>query len=585
MIDALKNILRPKEVGEEYDTAKHVFTPPSASDCGRTAKDVIEKWDIVKQGNKTEMEAHVLHDSHMETWVRSLPKLHGTQEALWKVFSNPIHDKDALTARQDVFKSYNPSTNNEWGDLQQYEPDVMWALKLPAVDKTWPLPLLFPQWFGLRWINKSPLLLDLYHFYRMYFLPSSHLLYPLTLIIGPWWYVRTKMKWEIPFKMYLNLVKQVVWEMVRVDSRFPKQVLAKIITLCVYGGLYLYGLIQSVDLSIMIRTIRKQLMTRLRNIHAFISKAKALWSNNSEIASNLMAHWNLPTELATVTLSKSFQGVFELFKGTHKATFGTLLRQVYVLEMASVISTFIRSGTYCMVQWGTTTKFYGAGHPCLPKDQQRNPCSLAKNIIITGPNAAGKTSYARSILANSLLAQSFGIAFATKAVVQPVQMMSSFMRIGDVIGSYSLFEAECDRCKEMMNKAQLSLKQNSHVLLFLDEPMHATPPIEGAATTMALLKSLSNYPNVRTVTTTHYHSATQLQTLHPERFVNVSMEAQIHNTPDTMPSTAIQFTYLLSKGPSFQSIAIEMLKKEAFLPNFIDDAIEFKNKICRIDNK
>lgn len=52
------------------------------------------------------------------------------------------------------------------------------------------------------------------------------------------------------------------------------------------------------------------------------------------------------------------------------------------------------------------------GHPALSPEQQRNPIRLDKNIIVTGPNAAGKSTYTRSILTNQLLAQTLGICYA-----------------------------------------------------------------------------------------------------------------------------------------------------------------------------
>jgi DNA mismatch repair ATPase MutS len=117
--------------------------------------------------------------------------------------------------------------------------------------------------------------------------------------------------------------------------------------------------------------------------------------------------------------------------------------------------------------------------------------------------------------------------------------------------------------------------QPAPTLLFLDEPMHATPPTEGAATAMALVHYLAKYSHVRLMITTHYHLLAELERRWPEGFRNISMEAT---------TNPISFSYRLQAGPSFQSIALEMLEKDAFPDALLKDAIEIKNKICMFEN-
>jgi DNA mismatch repair protein MutS len=240
----------------------------------------------------------------------------------------------------------------------------------------------------------------------------------------------------------------------------------------------------------------------------------------------------------------------------------------------------VKNAQFCFVKWRGNARvpllrpfaeLRDMGHPALFKDQQRNPVSLSKNMILTGPNAAGKSTYVRGILANLLLAQTFGIANARTATLSPVKTIASLMRVQDIVGTQSLFEAECRRSLELIRIAE----EGHPVLFFLDEPMNATPPTEGAATAMALVKYLATFPNVRLITTTHYHLLAELETVAPKRFRNISMEAS------TQP---IRFTYKIHPGPSFQSIAIEMLEKDAFPEALLKDAIEIKNKICRVEN-
>jgi DNA mismatch repair ATPase MutS len=209
------------------------------------------------------------------------------------------------------------------------------------------------------------------------------------------------------------------------------------------------------------------------------------------------------------------------------------------------------------------------GHPLLSERQIRNPIDLSKNLVITGPNAAGKTTYMKAVCINLLFSQTMGIVCARKAFIQPVHAISSFVRIHDDVGKESLFEAEVKRCAQIIQQASRGLK----AVYFLDEPMHSTPPIEGAATAMSVIKYLGKMNHVRVLATTHYHQLTKLETELPTIFKNISMEAL-----DT--KKGFMFPYRLCSGPSFQCIALEILKERDIPDEVVRTAIEIKNKIC-----
>lgn len=572
------NYLRSKELQQQYQDIQKIYQHPTDFEMSQQIETIQSEF-IQSSVDSIAMEPHVLQDSQLESWIHSMPILKGTRQFIWNQVKTPTYNTNILKMRQRVIHDYKPNTHNDWDSLVSIEKDILWALHLPPLEKSWPLPLLYPQWFAIRWVNHTPKLLELYHLYRIYGAPLSHFVYPLTLLIGPWWYIRTKLKWNITWTYYINLIKNLLIELVKFNGN-PKEILYKVVTLAVYVGLYIYDLIQSFDIAHMLYNVRRQLYEKLNNIHTFIRKAKSLWEENPHVCENTMKIWNLPSSLPSISLSTSIQGIYTLYKNKSvQSQLRQLLNQVYVLQSIHTMSHYQKENSKItsFPQWNTSepTRMYGMGHPCLPKHQQRNPFLLEKNLIMTGPNAAGKTTYVRSVLANYIMAHSFGICFAKKSWIQPVQILSSFMRVQDVIGSMSLYEAECQRCKELIEKAETSEKP---VLFFLDEPMHATPPIEGASTAMALAKYLGQMKHVKLIITTHYHVLTKLESLIPSQFHNISMEANMMNS-------MIGFNYRLKSGPSYQSIAIEMLEKDAFPESMLNDAIEFKNKICRVENK
>jgi hypothetical protein len=573
------NYLRSKELQQHYQELQKLYQSPNELDVHRQIEKIQTEM-IPPSIDLITMEPHVLHDSQLESWIHTLPTLKGTQQFIWNQIQHPTSNTHVLKMRQRILFDYKPNDPQTWESLKSLEQDVLWALHLPPLEKTWPMPLLFPQWFAIRWVNHAPKLLELYHLYRIYGAPLSHFVYPLTLLLGPWWYLRTKLKWNVTWSSYIKIIKTIFMELIRFRTGNPKEMVYKLVTFVVYVGLYIYGLIQSFDIAHMLYTVRKQLYQKLQNIHTFIQQAHRIWQDNPSVCENTMTLWNMPSSIPRISLSSSIQGIYRLYKDSSTQThLKQLLNQMYILNAMHTMSFYQKSNASItsFPQWSQqeATRLYGMGHPCLPKQQQRNPLLLENNLIMTGPNAAGKTTYVRSVLANYIMAQSFGLCFAKKSIIQPVKLLASFMRVQDTIGSMSLYEAECQRCKELIDKAE---KTSDPILFFLDEPMHATPPIEGASTAMALIKHLGQMPHVKLMITSHYHVLTQLETLHPNHFHNISMEAYIQNKQ-------IYFNYQLRSGPSYQSIAIEMLQKDAFPESMLKDAIEFKNKICRVENK
>jgi DNA mismatch repair protein MutS len=148
------------------------------------------------------------------------------------------------------------------------------------------------------------------------------------------------------------------------------------------------------------------------------------------------------------------------------------------------------------------------------------------------------------------------------------------MRISDNLGTKSLFEAEIQRCNELIKYAEEISFNNQNALFFFDEPMHSTPPIEGTATTIAVSEYLSKLRGIRLLLTTHYFEVTTLENKYPKEFKNLSMEAI------PLPNNKFKFPYLIQQNPSYQCIALELLEVNDFPEIVISRAIEIKNKLC-----
>jgi hypothetical protein len=96
--------------------------------------------------------------------------------------------------------------------------------------------------------------------------------------------------------------------------------------------------------------------------------------------------------------------------------------------------------------------FKNSYYACLKdKKHVKNTIKLNKNIIISGPNASGKTTVIKSTLINIIVSQQFGCGFYGSALLKPYDHIHCYLNIPDTSGRDSLFQAEARRCKEIID--------------------------------------------------------------------------------------------------------------------------------------
>ena len=154
-----------------------------------------------------------------------------------------------------------------------------------------------------------------------------------------------------------------------------------------------------------------------------------------------------------------------------------------------------------------------------PDDCVKNTYDVSKNMIITGVNASGKTTYLKTTAINILLTQQFGVGFYTEGIIHPFTHIHSYLNIPDTSGRDSLFQAESRRCKEILDAIESTNtndtggetcsssenvpKTNRHFIIF-DELFSGTNPEEATKSAVSLLRYLAKFDNVRFILTTHY---------------------------------------------------------------------------------
>ena len=202
----------------------------------------------------------------------------------------------------------------------------------------------------------------------------------------------------------------------------------------------------------------------------------------------------------------------------------------------------------------------------------KNTCDLTKKMIITGPNASGKTTLLKTTTINIICAQQVGVGFFNEGSnINPYTHIHSYLNIPDTSQRDSLFQAESRRCKDIIDIIHESSKMSRHFGIF-DELYSGTNPEEATKSGYAFLKYLSKYNNVDFILTTHYNKIC-IKLNKNENIQNYKM-----NVIEKDDSKLV-YTYKMKKGISKVQGAIKILEDMEYPDEIIKDVKNFNKKI------
>jgi hypothetical protein len=212
------------------------------------------------------------------------------------------------------------------------------------------------------------------------------------------------------------------------------------------------------------------------------------------------------------------------------------------------------------------TKFCEQYYPPLLEQSDikivKNTCKFDKNMIISAPNAAGKTTILKTTLINIVFSQQVGCGFYASCTLNPYTHIHSYLNIPDTSGRDSLFQAESRRCKEIIDIVGESSYDARHFCIF-DELYSGTNPKDAGKSATAFLKYLSKYNNVNFMLTTHYVYVCN-KFKKSKKIRNFKMGTLQNEEGE------FRFTYLLEPGISKIQGALKILKEMNYPQEMID---------------
>lgn len=220
--------------------------------------------------------------------------------------------------------------------------------------------------------------------------------------------------------------------------------------------------------------------------------------------------------------------------------------------------------------------------PTIVMQQFWNPCVNAQNvvansitvggnerqnIIISGPNAGGKSTLLRSIAHNLILGQTFGIAAAQEMSITPFSFIATYLNIADdILSGTSMFKAQVLRAQWLLDKTS-TLSEKDFSFIVVDEIFSGTAPREGQAASYAFAKYMGSMPNCISMIATHFPLLLQLQE-ETTSFANYKVSVSVG------PDGTIIYPFTIQKGASDQNIAFDILRAEGFDHAILESAYE-----------
>lgn len=197
--------------------------------------------------------------------------------------------------------------------------------------------------------------------------------------------------------------------------------------------------------------------------------------------------------------------------------------------------------------------------------------TMPQNIILTGPNAGGKSCFLKGVTLSVLMAQTLGIAPVQELILTPFAKINTYMNVtDDTAAGNSLFKSEVLRAQGLLDTVK-NLNSKKFSLSIMDEMFSGTSPKEGAAAGYGVAKRLGALNNSILLLATHFPLLTELEDV-TNNFKNYQVRVVRHG------SGSFSYPYKLEDGKADQNVAIDILKQQGFDASILDDANEVLNR-------
>ena len=530
---------------------------------------------------------------------------------------NPLYDIDILNKRQYILnKLINSNINtenlsNSFKNIKNNESSIHWMLGQNDNEMNSLIDMLYFNNYVFKKLNNLPFALTITNLHKIIFSPLIGILTPIMYVIIPFLVLKYKLKIKIGFIPYVKMMYNYYIKMNFINSLSEKNFKIRImknIWTSFTILFYFNGIFNSIEISKLTYKINNFVCNEINKGVSFIKHSLDVIDilyNKEDIEyffryidynKTNYNNWiklykkDIDKDLNCSIIkffikNKNFGSKLKLFKTFNKNNLKNLLNIIYQCDVIFSIINLINyknlTKTELLNLKNPHIEIVGLNHPCILNNIKNNiKLNNKNNLLITGPNAGGKSTFIKSICINILLSQTITFNFCDKLSITPFYYISSQMNIVDEKGVYSLFESEMYRILNNLDQVIKNNKLGKFSILFLDELFNSTNVIEGISGSYSICKKLASLNSNITLLTTHFTYLYKLE--NDSNFKNYKMNAIVEDNK-------IKFPYKIHSGYSTQYIAIELLKNENNISKYeniskdiFDDAIKYKKKLLNL---
>lgn len=196
-----------------------------------------------------------------------------------------------------------------------------------------------------------------------------------------------------------------------------------------------------------------------------------------------------------------------------------------------------------------------------------NDILARRNVLITGSNASGKSTFLKTIALNAILAQTIHTVLAESYQAAMFRVCSSMSLKDDIQGGDSYYMVEIKALKRILD---LLATEGEAVLCFVDEVLRGTNTVERIAASAQILQSMAG-KNCLCFAATHDIELTQLL---EEQYQNYHFSEEIADND-------ICFSYKIRDGRASTRNAIRLLKIMGYDADIIKKADDMAGEFLK----
>jgi DNA mismatch repair ATPase MutS len=273
--------------------------------------------------------------------------------------------------------------------------------------------------------------------------------------------------------------------------------------------------------------------------------------------------WNNKGYQDALRYSIGFEGFIDNLKGVHRHWKSAHINFALFGKLTSEnTETDVESNSSTEEVFDMSLVFRDQYYPVLLKRDSnynsecivKNDLDMKRDMIITGPNASGKTTFLKTTALNLIFTQQLGIGFYSSGKLPKLfTHIHSYLNIPDTSERDSLFQAEARRCKDIIDTIEDNNSPTAMHFCIFDELYSGTNPKEASNAAYAFLKYLSKKKNTRFILTTHYVDVCK-------RFRKSCRVANYQMMVDIDEFKKMKYTYRIDMGISKVEGAMRILE-------------------------